>query len=137
LRDDPFGRFRCAVVPRDRYTTEVRRRIEGIVRAACGGLQFETQVQISDSSHARLQMLMRVEPEVAPAVESALGGDRRGDTHLGDRLLEAWAAPRCGARTFTAGALRDGIPASYQDDVSPRPPTSRRWSGCSRPHPLP
>jgi glutamate dehydrogenase len=124
LRDDPYGRFRsCMVyVPRDRYTTEVRRRIEGIVRAACGGLQLETQVQISDSSHARLQMLMRVEPGRAPAVEiEALEAAIAAATRTwGDRLLEALGQHHDAVRARSLlGRYVAAFPPSYQDDVEP------------------
>ena len=60
-RRDSYERFySCLVyVPRDRYNTEVRERIERIVRERFGGTHVETQVQISDSMLARLHMLVR------------------------------------------------------------------------------
>jgi glutamate dehydrogenase len=69
-RRDSYERFySCLVfVPRDRYNTEVRERIERIVRERFGGTHVETQVQISDSTLARLHVLVRT-PQGAPPVE--------------------------------------------------------------------
>ncbi|HTY94959.1 MAG TPA: hypothetical protein VMC02_13780, partial [Steroidobacteraceae bacterium] len=53
-RRDPFGRFySCLVyVPRDRYDSRVRSRIETVLRAELGGTAVESQVQISESTLA-------------------------------------------------------------------------------------
>ncbi|HET7811157.1 MAG TPA: NAD-glutamate dehydrogenase [Steroidobacteraceae bacterium] len=69
-RRDSYERFySCLVyVPRDRYNTEVRERIERIVRERFGGTDVETQVQISDSMLARLHVLVRT-PQGAPPIE--------------------------------------------------------------------
>jgi glutamate dehydrogenase len=124
LRDDPFGRFRSymAYVPRDRYTTDVRRRIEGLVRDACGGVQLESQVQISDSSHARLQMLVRVEPGRARPVDiEALERSIAAATRTwADRLVEALGQRHDAVRARAlAQRYAAAFPPSYQDDVVP------------------
>jgi glutamate dehydrogenase len=124
VRDDPFGRFRsCMVyVPRDRYTTDVRHRIERLVREALGGRQLESQVQISESSHARLQMLVYVDPgrprhADIEALERAIADAART---WGDRLVEAL---RVQYEPVRARALAQryaaAFPPSYQDDVAP------------------
>jgi glutamate dehydrogenase len=73
-RRDAYGRFySCLVyVPRDRYNTEVRERIERIVRRRFGASDVESQVQISDSTLARLHLLVRT-PQDARAVEDVAG----------------------------------------------------------------
>jgi glutamate dehydrogenase len=70
VRRDSYERFySCLVfVPRDRYNTEVRERIERIVRERFHGTHVESQVQISDSMLARLHLLVRT-PQGAPPVE--------------------------------------------------------------------
>ncbi len=70
VRRDSYGRFySCLVyVPRDRYNTEVRERIERIVKHRFGGTHVEAQVQISDSALARLHMLVRT-PQGTPEVD--------------------------------------------------------------------
>src|SRR4029077_3799324 len=49
-------------VPRDRYNTEVRQRIEQIALAGFAGTSVESQGQISGASHARLHVLVRTDP---------------------------------------------------------------------------
>jgi glutamate dehydrogenase len=64
-RRDPYHRFySCLVyVPRDRYNTEVRQRIEQIVQEGFGAGRVESYVQISSTSHARLQVIVRTDPQ--------------------------------------------------------------------------
>ena len=65
VRRDPYHRFySCLVyVPRDRYNTEVRQRIE---RDRARGLRrhraSRATAQISDSSHARVHVMVRTDP---------------------------------------------------------------------------
>ncbi len=72
-RRDPYGRFySCLVyVPRDRYSTDVRHHIERILLAGFHGQVFESQVQISDSRHARVHVVVRIEREQHAAVDVA------------------------------------------------------------------
>ena len=124
VREDPFGRFRsCMVyVPRDRYTTDVRHRIERIVREAYGAAQIESQVQISAASHARLQLLVHLDPERPQhpdrdELERAIAAATRT---FGDRLLEALMDAYEPVRARALGARYAGaFPHSYQDDVAP------------------
>ena len=61
LRRDAFRRFfSCLVyVPREKYTTAVRRRIEAILMDAFGGHAVDTSVQLSDSPLARVHLIVR------------------------------------------------------------------------------
>src|SRR5688572_5484710 len=70
VRRDSYERFySCLVyVPRDRYNTEVRERIERIVRARFAATHVDSQVQISDSALARLHLLVHT-PQGARAVD--------------------------------------------------------------------
>jgi glutamate dehydrogenase len=63
-RRDPFRRFySCLVyVPREKYNTEVRARIEKLVGAACGALGLESQIEIAQSNLARLHIVARTQP---------------------------------------------------------------------------
>ena len=74
VRRDSYERFySCLVyVPRDRYNTEVRERIERIVRTRFGATHVESQVQISDSALARLHLLVHTQPG-APPVDDVAG----------------------------------------------------------------
>ncbi len=61
LRRDAFRRFfSCLVyVPREKYTTTVRRRIEKILLEAFGGHAVDSSVQLSDSPLARVHLIVR------------------------------------------------------------------------------
>ena len=75
LRNDEFGRFASALVylPRDRYTTTVRERMQGILRAAFGAESVDFSARVSESVLARLHFLVRVAPgRPLPHVDEAL-----------------------------------------------------------------
>ncbi len=97
LRRDPFRRFySCLVfVPREKYNTVVRQRIERAVRDEFDAFSMESQVQISESNLARLHIVARTQP-----VENGARRDRRaGAAHrrcgevVGRRLQERIARP--------------------------------------------
>ena len=62
VRRDTFRRFfSCLVyVPREKYTTLVRRRIEEILIEQFGGTAADTSVEISDSPLARVHIIVRI-----------------------------------------------------------------------------
>jgi glutamate dehydrogenase len=123
VRRDPFRRFySCLVyVPRDRYNTQARKRIEALAREAFGGLAIESQVTLSESVLARLHLLVRTPPDSgrevdAVALERAITETvRTWQDRLRDCLMEAHGE---------ATALRlardwgDAFPAAYQEDTS-------------------
>ncbi len=121
VRRDPYGRFfSCLLyVPRDRYNTQARRRIEQILLQELAGLSHETQVQISESTLARLYTLVRTDRdhEVTADVERI---ERRVAEALRtweDRLRVELAARLPGER---AEGYASAFPAAYQEDVSAR-----------------
>ncbi len=122
VRRDPFRRFySCLVfVPRDRYNTQARERIEQLALAAFGGTSIESQVTLSQSLLARVHMIVRTPPgadhgadaaELERAIKQTV---RTWQDQLKDALLDA---------VGEAGALRlyrawgDAFPAAYQEDV--------------------
>jgi glutamate dehydrogenase len=123
-RRDSYERFySCLVfVPRDRYNTEVRERIERIVRERFHGTHVESQVQISDSMLARLHLLVRT-PQGAKPVE---------DVGAIEKEIAAAAATwedRLQQALIERGVERDAIelaaryarlfPPAYRVDVEP------------------
>ena len=124
MRYDALGRFwSCMVfVPRDRYTTEVRKRIEKILLERCCGSDLESQVQIALSNHARLHVTVRgdeglptrldvaaIEAEVAAA--AATWADA-----LREQLMQTRPADEA-IRLFDRHAER--FPASYRSEETP------------------
>ena len=62
LRPDDYGRFMSCLVylPRDRYTTAVRLRIEALLVEAFGGTTVDYTARVSESTLARLHYVVRV-----------------------------------------------------------------------------
>ena len=124
VRRDSYERFySCLVyVPRDRYNTEVRERIERIVRARFGATHVESQVQISDSTLARLHLLVHTRPG-APPVEDVGGIEAEmaaaaatWDDRLQQELI-ARGAPR--EAIELAGRYAKLFPPAYRAEVEP------------------
>ena len=70
VRRDTFRRFfSCLVfVPRERYTTAIRRRIESILKDRFEGIAIDSSVQISDSPLARLHTIVRMPAGERPRI---------------------------------------------------------------------
>jgi glutamate dehydrogenase len=61
LRRDRYGRFYSALVylPRDRYNTDLRLRIEGLLKRALHADHVDTNMQVGESPLAQLHMIVR------------------------------------------------------------------------------
>ncbi len=124
IRRDPFGRFySCMVyVPRDRYTTDVRHRIANILLAGLAGNHLESQVQISDASHARLHVVVRTDQDSTgtmdrDALERAIA---LAATTWSDRLRAALLARYEPAVALTLAAnYAQAFPLGYQSEIDP------------------
>ena len=124
-RRDPYHRFySCLIyVPRDRYSTEVRQRIEQIVRDEFDGQSVESHVQISGSIHARLHAIVRTDPESRRKVDLAAIEERiaQATTTWADRLREVLIRERGEAAGLAvAQHYRRVFPLAYQEEVDPR-----------------
>jgi glutamate dehydrogenase len=121
LRRDAFRRFySCLVfVPREKYNTQVRQRIEKVIREAFSANGMESQVQIAESNLARIHIVARTSPSdenrvdadalerrVAAAVRSWSDGFK---TALLSRFDEAYAL-----HLFEKYA--QAFPAAYTED---------------------
>ncbi|HUL08479.1 MAG TPA: NAD-glutamate dehydrogenase [Candidatus Acidoferrum sp.] len=87
VRRDPFERFiSCLVyVPRDRYNTELRLRIQDILARAYNGTVAAYNTHMSDAALGRLQVIIATTRGAVPDVDAA---------DLEERLVEAgrsWA----------------------------------------------
>ncbi len=124
-RRDPYGRFySCLVyVPRDRYNSEVRQRIERLLLDGFKGTHCETQVQISDSHHARVHVVVRVDRTNAQKVDFAALEQliARAATTWTDRLREALIERNDEALGLAiADRYNQTFPMAYQEDVEPQ-----------------
>jgi glutamate dehydrogenase len=68
LRSDEFGRFTSALVylPRDRYNTENRLKIQEILLAELDGVSLEYTSRVTESVLARLHFIVRLDPTLPP-----------------------------------------------------------------------
>ena len=122
-RRDGFHRFwSCLLyVPRDRYSTEVRRRIESIVRVAYGATAIESTVQLSESVLARVHLIVRtpdgskvpdraaIEQQIAAAVLTWQDGLRTALTARHDESEALKLLARYGR----------ALPVAYEEETPP------------------
>ncbi len=71
VRRDVYGRFFSCLIylPRENYNTDVRMRIQEILRRRLSGTSVEFAVQLSDAVLARIHMLVRTSPKDEPRVD--------------------------------------------------------------------
>ena len=124
IRRERFGRFySCLVfIPRDRFNTENRERIQGILKRALGGQRIDFSIQVGESKLARVHLVVRPRHLQPPDFDINVIQDRirqairswadELETHLvrlhGEQ--EAYALARRFGRAF---------PASYTEEVTP------------------
>jgi glutamate dehydrogenase len=125
VRRDAFHRFYSCLVflPRDRYTTTTRRRIEAILREALRGGDAEYFTHLSESVLARLHYVIEVTPGDEPECDV-----REVEARLAE-ATRTWAEDLAGALVDTFGeaagldlhkVYKDAFPQAYQDDCSAR-----------------
>lgn len=122
LRRDEFGRFMSCLVylPRDRYNTNVRLRIEAILLEAFGGASIDNTTRVSESTLARLHFVVRMPSGVEiPEVDEAALEQRVIDA---TRTWDEDLAEVLGTRRGAEGAARamvawaKGLPEAYKED---------------------
>src|SRR6267154_339446 len=123
VRRDPYHGFvSCLIfVPRDRYNTEVRQRIERIVLEGFEGKSVESHVQISGSNHARVHVVVRTDPQQRGKVDLAAIESRIAAAALTwtDGLREVLAERKGEAAGLTlASRYRRVFPLAYEEDVT-------------------
>jgi glutamate dehydrogenase len=124
-RRDTFDRFlSCLVfVPRDRFNTENRRRIEGILRHATGATSIDYTTRVSESVLVRLHFMVYAEPGKLPRLDEReietliVAATRSWADDLEEALLEEHGEERGGA---LFRRYRDAFPAAYRADWVPR-----------------
>lgn len=101
VRPDAFDRFISAMVyiPRERFTTDLRNEIMGMLERAYAGRSTTFYTQLTDSPLARLHVIIATTPGKVPAVEEA--------------TLESQIAARA---NIWADALRDAVVATAGED---------------------
>ena len=126
LRKDEYGRFvSCLIyIPRDRYTTAVRLKMESILRNAFHGANVDYTTRVSDSVLARLHFVVRVAPgQVIPEVverdlqKLLIDATRTWDEDLADVALSEHGEEDA-ARLV--GLYGKAFPEAYKEDFGAR-----------------
>src|SRR5436190_3589763 len=121
VRRDTFGRFlSCLVfVPRDRFNTENRRRIEAILRRAFNATSIDYTTRVSESVLVRLHYRVYVEPGRVPEYDAReietliVAATRSWGDDLEAALIQEYGEERGNAlrRTYA-----DAFPPAYRAD---------------------
>jgi len=120
VRRDRYERFvSCLIyVPRDRYSTELRLRIQDIVAKAFNGRVSAFYTQMTDSALSRLQLIVATTPGAIPEVDTAaleaklVEAGRSWSDHLQDALVDARGEEQGFA---TLRRYADAFPISYRE----------------------
>src|ERR671912_536090 len=125
VRRDTYERFfSCLVfVPRDRYTTLIRERMQEILLKAFEGVNVEYNVRLSESVLARVHFIIYTKPGETPEydeeeIEGRIVETTRSWTdNLYDALIEHFGEER-GTELFRK--YRDAFPPGYRAGFLPR-----------------
>jgi glutamate dehydrogenase len=126
LRRDRFGRFvSCLVyIPRDRYNTAVRLKMESTLRQTFPGASVDFTTRVSESVLARLHFVVRVPAgQSIPEVDQlALERQLVDATRTWDEDLSEAARAERGeeAAARLSGLYSRAFPEAYKEDFSPR-----------------
>jgi glutamate dehydrogenase len=124
LRRDSFERFMSALIyiPRDRYTTDLRLRIQGILERVFAGTVTAHYIQFDDSPLARLLVLVQTVPGRIPPFDAAKLEDELAQAarSWADRLQAALVANLGEARGLVLFArYGQAFSPGYRDHVAP------------------
>jgi glutamate dehydrogenase len=124
VRRDKYGRFySCLVyVPRDRFNTQVRERIEEKLKTALHGERVDSSIQVGESPLALLHLVIRPKPgdladyDVAELERCVVHLVRNWHDDLRDALVERHGE---GEGLKLAARYARAMPAGYIEDVTP------------------
>ncbi|MCC5859208.1 MAG: NAD-glutamate dehydrogenase [Ectothiorhodospiraceae bacterium] len=125
VRQDTYGRFVSCLVfaPRDRYDSDVRRRMLGILETAFGATQSEFTVNLSESALARIHFILHLDQADRASVDLAEVEARLAETvldwsdDLHRALLDYYGEIR-GNRL--RAAYGSAFSTAYREDTQPR-----------------
>ncbi|RBQ17037.1 NAD-glutamate dehydrogenase [Spongiactinospora rosea] len=130
LRRDDYGRYISCLIylPRDRYTTKVRTRMQELLLTALGGSSIDYSVMIGESALARLHVVVRGErgrplPETGAGVDAEelearlAATTRTWEDDLADAVTELCPEQEAPALIKRYQAA---FPEAYKADFPPR-----------------
>jgi glutamate dehydrogenase len=125
VRRDRFDRFvSCLVfVPREKYNTDLRRRLAKLLTDAFNGTAVEFTPLLSESAFARIHIVVRTQPGTLPDVDTRelearlVQAARRWQDDLADALTESFGE-EAGNRLLER--YGGSFPAGYREDYAAR-----------------
>ncbi|NUO86816.1 MAG: NAD-glutamate dehydrogenase [Cupriavidus sp.] len=125
VRRDRFDRFvSCLVfVPRDKYNTDLRQKIQKLLTSAFHGTSCEFTPLLSESPLARIQLTVRGEPGTMPKVDTQeleariVHASRRWQDDLAEALHESHGEEQGNRLLQRYGG---SFPAGYREDYPAR-----------------
>ncbi len=128
VRREPYGRYLSCLVylPRDRYTTAVRKRMEELLLTRLGGASIDYTARVSESVLARLHFVVRMpmgeslgEVDVRPLERELTLATRSWDDEFAD-VLASWPTPLDDTTPDELSTLVGALPEGYKEDFSAR-----------------
>ncbi|MGH3471968.1 MAG: NAD-glutamate dehydrogenase [Nocardioidaceae bacterium] len=125
-RRDIYGRYISCLVylPRDRYTTQVRERIQHILKSVMGASTIDYTARVSESVLARLHFVVRAAPgetlkdfDEAALEQQLIEATRSWTDDFSSALLEKFGEEH---GTRLARLYSAAFPEAYKEDFSPR-----------------
>ncbi|HET7476496.1 MAG TPA: NAD-glutamate dehydrogenase [Dermatophilaceae bacterium] len=122
VRRDPYGRYLSCLVflPRDRYTTAVRKRMEALLLSRFGGASIDYTARVSESVLARLHFVVRMalgvqakDLDVRELEKELTLATRSWDDQFADQLASV------GARDQLS-AIVASLPEGYKEIYTPK-----------------
>jgi glutamate dehydrogenase len=124
VRKDAYGRYMSCLVflPRDRYTTQIRLRIQEILRSAFDGVSVDYSAMVGDSALARLHVVVRGERgrplpddvDLAELEARLAGATRSWADDLVEAIVEQFGEEKAGTLTRRyANAFPEGYKADF------------------------
>jgi glutamate dehydrogenase len=125
VRPDTYGRFFSCLVymPRERYDTDIRKRIQTVLVETFGGTQVEFHVQLSESSLAQIHFIVYtptgtcIDCDIKDIENRLLEVTRQWKDILHSALLEHNGEEQ-GTRLFRR--YQEAFPVAYREDFSAR-----------------
>ncbi len=124
IRRERFGRFfSCLVfIPRERFNTENRLKIQNILKRALKGQTIDFAVQVGESNLARVHVVVRpkeysaTDVDIEKIEQKIKLAIRRWDDELEEVLVKTHGPEKGGA---WAKRFAGAFPAAYVEDVAP------------------
>ncbi|MEO3812947.1 NAD-glutamate dehydrogenase [Sphaerisporangium sp. B11E5] len=121
LSRDDYGRYISCLIylPRDRYTTDVRVRVQDILLLALGGTSLDYSTMIGESPLARLHVTIRGERGKPLSIEGVDVEELESRIAATTRSWEDGLAAALGDDAIAIGRYAAAFPEAYKEDFTP------------------